>query len=264
MAVPYAVAHGFALPRTAPSRVAAAAAAAAGTMKEDVAAVVGGNAAGIVLPPASTKTAVSTAAARTAMAAALGYSETVFVEDSSSSSRSSSSSSRSSSSSSSSAEAGGAGAAAAATAAGGAGGGAGAASGTGEGSTVWKLAYYTPEGEVDLCGHATIACLGYMAHLGLIPRRCSKCHTTTTTHACTCGASTSNSVLQPVTIDTLAGKFVVRFEAAADGDVVVFMQQGAPTVEPMKEDVARLAKALGLPVSSIVTSRIPPTIARYS
>ncbi|MBR1851468.1 MAG: PhzF family phenazine biosynthesis protein [Bacteroidales bacterium] len=45
-----------------------------------------------------------------------------------------------------------------------------------EGDGTWHLRYFTPRGEVDLCGHATVATFAVLHHLGIASGTC-RCHT---------------------------------------------------------------------------------------
>mmetsp|Transcript_5427 Transcript_5427/g.17122 ORF Transcript_5427/g.17122 Transcript_5427/m.17122 type:complete len:293 (+) Transcript_5427:948-1826(+) len=94
-----------------------------------------------------------------------------------------------------------------------------------------RLRYFTPAGEVDLCGHATVASLGYLHETGVVkaPRG---------------------------TILTLAG--VIAYEIAEE---TVFMEQLPAAVDsPLADDVnAELAAALGGRLSPYFAPRVAST-----
>jgi PhzF family phenazine biosynthesis protein len=90
-----------------------------------------------------------------------------------------------------------------------------------------SLRYFTPVAEVDLCGHATIACLGLLHTRQLL-----------------CGASSGS-------LHTRAGRvqFLIEAPAGAPAEgAVAFMEQLAPTIEEPLTAAQRsgLAAALGV------------------
>ena len=93
-----------------------------------------------------------------------------------------------------------------------------------KGSAVCALRYFTPEAEVDLCGHATIACLGLLHTRHLLG-----------------GAKEGE-------LQTLAGNVGFRIESPSkrEAEAVVFMQQLSPTIgDPLTgTSLADLAAAL--------------------
>jgi PhzF family phenazine biosynthesis protein len=84
------------------------------------------------------------------------------------------------------------------------------------GETEFKVRYFTPCGEVDLCGHATIATFGALCQMGLIAK----------------DAMCMNH--------TLAGDLKVRV-----GEMVM-MEMAKPQVLPIEVDVDRLHRIMGV------------------
>ena len=84
-----------------------------------------------------------------------------------------------------------------------------------KGGNRWHVRYFTPKGEVDLCGHATIATFALLHHLGLADGPCS--------------------------LRTLAGELEVT------AGQHVMMQMATPHIIDTIEDVTSIYKALGTP-----------------
>ena len=83
-----------------------------------------------------------------------------------------------------------------------------------DGATAFTTRYFTPTGEIDLCGHATIATFGTMHHEGIVPDG-TICHN-----------------------HTLAGTLEVSV-----GDTVL-MQMAQPVVSDVHVDVERLHRIM--------------------
>ena len=85
-----------------------------------------------------------------------------------------------------------------------------------EGDSAFTLRYFTPCGEVDLCGHATIASFGVLLHEGLVTK------------------------WETCLIHTLAGDLQV-----VAGEQVM-MQMASPTLLPTAVDAERLHRVMGV------------------
>lgn len=96
-----------------------------------------------------------------------------------------------------------------------------------------RLRYFTPETEVDLCGHATIASHAWLYERGVIEAG-------------------------DHTVETDVGVLDIRVEA----DGTVWMTQNEPTVTELDVDPARVADALGTEADAIRAVGLP--IARTS
>ncbi|MFW6018536.1 MAG: PhzF family phenazine biosynthesis protein [Halapricum sp.] len=96
-----------------------------------------------------------------------------------------------------------------------------------------RLRYFTPETEVDLCGHATIASHAWLYEHGVIEAG-------------------------DHTVETDVGVLDIRVEA----DGTVWMTQNEPTVTELDVDPARVADALGTEADAIRAVGLP--IARTS
>ena len=95
-----------------------------------------------------------------------------------------------------------------------------------------RVEYYTPETEVDLCGHATIASHALLYERGEIG---------TGEH----------------TLETNVGTLSIELDEAG----TVWMTQNAPTVYTVDADLADVAGALGLPVEAIADVDLPVAYA---
>jgi PhzF family phenazine biosynthesis protein len=91
-----------------------------------------------------------------------------------------------------------------------------------------QLRYFTPETEVDLCGHATIASHALLYERGVIDA-------------------------DQHTVETNAG--VLDISIAEDG--TVWMTQNDPTVTELDVDVGRVADALGVDSETITAAGLP-------
>ncbi len=83
----------------------------------------------------------------------------------------------------------------------------------------WQLRYYTPTQEVDLCGHATVGTFGYLLEAGEIAPDTG-----------------------PERLRTNIGVL----EITVDEDGTVWMTQEPPTIEPIEQEYAAVADALGV------------------
>lgn len=96
----------------------------------------------------------------------------------------------------------------------------------------YKVRFFSPEVEVDLCGHATIASFYYMAQEEMIPRE---------------------KIV--VTQETNVGVLPVTIVRDNRGRVeCVMMTQGNPVLKDVEFDWRKVADALNIPVEEIVTS----------
>jgi len=87
----------------------------------------------------------------------------------------------------------------------------------------FKLRFFTPEIEVDLCGHATIATFFTMALQDFFPDKINKI----------------------VTQETKAGIFPVNIDFTEDGSVVrVMMTQAKPILKDIHLDILKIAESL--------------------
>lgn len=97
----------------------------------------------------------------------------------------------------------------------------------------WKLRYFTPGHEMNLCGHGTIASL-YALH--------------------TNGSMASKPIHQNVislTLETNAGILPMQVTLAEDGSPSVTMKQAAPQFVPFQGSRERLATSMGLAADDI-------------
>jgi PhzF family phenazine biosynthesis protein len=95
-----------------------------------------------------------------------------------------------------------------------------------------RLRYFTPTGEIDLCGHATIAAHAHLFSTGAI------------------GAGTHD-------VETDAGVL----DVSIDDDGVVWMGMEEPTVRAVDPEKTRVASALGIDRASVVTAELPFAVA---
>jgi PhzF family phenazine biosynthesis protein len=95
-----------------------------------------------------------------------------------------------------------------------------------------RIRYYTPDGEIDLCGHATVAAHGHLFSEGVIEAG---------EHS----------------IETNVG--VLDVEVEPDG--VVWMAMDSPEVHEVDADESRVAAALGIDAGSILTEELPIAVA---
>ena len=94
----------------------------------------------------------------------------------------------------------------------------------------FKLRFFTPEIEVDLCGHATIATFFTMALQDFFPDKINKI----------------------VTQETKAGIFPVNIDFTQDGNVSrVMMTQGKPILKDIYLDILKIADSLKITKESI-------------
>ncbi len=91
----------------------------------------------------------------------------------------------------------------------------------------WKIRYFTPTREVDLCGHATIGFVTHLYETGVFD-----------------GKDTAT-----VTLETNVGVL----EIAIDSDGTVWMTQDTPTIAEVEIDSQRLADALDIDRSALET-----------
>jgi phenazine biosynthesis protein PhzF family len=89
------------------------------------------------------------------------------------------------------------------------------------GRAEWRIRYFTPGHETDLCGHATIASVYCLYERGLLQGK------------------------EAIEIETAAGVLPVGI-VRRDGAVLVSMRQLAPEFLPFEGDVGRLAAVLGI------------------
>ena len=95
-----------------------------------------------------------------------------------------------------------------------------------------RLRYFTPEGEIDLCGHATVAGHAHLFSDGVIDA----------------GSHT---------FETNVG--VLDVEVESDG--AVWMTVQPPEVREVVADESRVAEALGIDAAAIVTDELPIAVA---
>ncbi len=94
----------------------------------------------------------------------------------------------------------------------------------------FKLRFFTPEIEVDLCGHATIATFFTMALQNFFPDKINKI----------------------ITQETKAGIFPVNIDFAQNGNVSrVMMTQGKPILKDIYLDILKIADSLKIKKESI-------------
>ena len=103
-----------------------------------------------------------------------------------------------------------------------------------EPETGYRIRYFTPSAEVDLCGHATVAAVTVLFGDGVIDAGEHPIHTN-------------------------AGTFSVRVTDAGR----VWMQQDIPSVDPVDVDLNRLAAALGVDAAALrdVGADLPVAVA---
>jgi PhzF family phenazine biosynthesis protein len=95
-----------------------------------------------------------------------------------------------------------------------------------------RLRYFTPTGEIDLCGHATVAAHAHLFSVGAIE---------TGSHD----------------VETDAGVL----DVSVDDDGVVWIEMDEPTVRAVDPEKERVASALGIDPQSIVTGELPFAVA---
>lgn len=108
-----------------------------------------------------------------------------------------------------------------------------------------RIRYFTSTTEVDLCGHATIACVAVLAADGVFDTNG--------------GTATVRDEPREETLRTNVGD--LRVTVAADG--TVWMRQEPPTVRQVAVDFDRLADALGIDVAALrdVGADLPVAVA---
>lgn len=89
----------------------------------------------------------------------------------------------------------------------------------------WRLRYYTPGHEINLCGHGTMAALYALAEHGLLQERTD------------------------LTVETLAGILPMKLDTA-NGRTIT-MQQAAPQFQAFNGSLAELAAAMGIEEADI-------------
>ncbi len=96
----------------------------------------------------------------------------------------------------------------------------------------FRVRFFTPLTEVDLCGHATVATFWALAEMGRL-------------------APPAGDGTVTVRQETRAGVLAVEVRFAGGRPVAVMMSQAAPSFRPFTGDMAELAAALGLPADAI-------------
>lgn len=91
----------------------------------------------------------------------------------------------------------------------------------------WRLRYYTPGHEMNLCGHGTVATLCALAEHGLLQGRTD------------------------LTVETLAGLLSMKLETVNGRTITVTMQQAAPQFQAFNGSLAELAAAMGIEEADI-------------
>jgi PhzF family phenazine biosynthesis protein len=95
-----------------------------------------------------------------------------------------------------------------------------------------RLRYFTPTGEIDLCGHATVAAHAHLFSTGAIEAGSHE-------------------------VETDAGVL----DVSVDDDGVVWIEMDEPTVRAVDPEKERVASALGIDPASIVTGELPFAVA---
>lgn len=91
----------------------------------------------------------------------------------------------------------------------------------------YRLRFFTPGHEMNLCGHATVASMFCMNKFGIFGDTC-----------------------KGITIETKAGVLPIRFETR-NSELFVTMKQDQPMFTPFTGSVSQLASSLGLSVQDI-------------
>ncbi|WP_068783631.1 PhzF family phenazine biosynthesis protein [Paenibacillus phocaensis] len=91
----------------------------------------------------------------------------------------------------------------------------------------YRLRYFTPGHEINLCGHATVGSMYCMKSMGII-----------------------SDTKDEVTIETNVGILPIRFETREE-DLFVTMKQDEPQFMPFQGSVDALARSMGIPVDEI-------------
>lgn len=94
----------------------------------------------------------------------------------------------------------------------------------------FRLRYFTPGHEINLCGHATIASMFCLKTLGLLQNKDS------------------------ITIETNVGNLPISF-ANRKGDLFITMKQDQPRFIPFRGSIPALADSMGLPEETIDISK---------
>lgn len=102
----------------------------------------------------------------------------------------------------------------------------------------WRLRYFTPGHEMNLCGHGTIASLYTLHTKGIIPQNQGNQHS---------AMEQSRNLL----IETNAGILPMTITAAEDGTPFITMSQASPQFIPFQGSVEKLASCMGLTVDDI-------------
>ncbi len=89
----------------------------------------------------------------------------------------------------------------------------------------FRIRYFAPRREVDLCGHATIAAFAALHRQGLLNR---------------------NTTDDSYTLETKSGVLPIGIELAADGELLVVMNQGIAKFSEFSGSHDKLAAALGI------------------
>jgi len=95
----------------------------------------------------------------------------------------------------------------------------------------YRLRYFTPGHEINLCGHATVGSMYCMKSMGII-----------------------SDAINEVTIETNVGVLPIRFKTRKD-DLFVTMKQDKPQFMPFQGSVDALARSMG-----ITSDEIDPTL----
>lgn len=107
----------------------------------------------------------------------------------------------------------------------------------------FRLRYFTPGQEVDLCGHATVATFFALAATGRLR------------------PGGEAAALSTVRVETRAGLLPVEVRWAAGRPDMVVMTQAQPRFRPCAADLAEVAACLGVPLSAIDGGAVPVGIA---
>lgn len=94
----------------------------------------------------------------------------------------------------------------------------------------FRLRYFTPGHEINLCGHATIASMYCLKTLGLLQNKDS------------------------ITIETNVGNLPISF-ANRKGDLFITMKQDHPRFIPFRGSISALADSMGLPEETVDISK---------
>ena len=98
----------------------------------------------------------------------------------------------------------------------------------------WRIRYFTPAREVDLCGHATIGSFTHLYGAGAVDGTAGE---------------PDGTAGELATLETNVG--ILEIEIDSDG--TVWMAQDAPTITEVTIDFGRLANALGIDRSALET-----------